>query len=62
MKIRVIASHPTNDQDGIEDLIGEVFEVKFIHKHGEISIDANDYDLYAGLIILNEREYEVIEA
>ena len=66
MKIKIIKDNPEDGQSSIKDLIGEEFEVQLIHKDmngkptGRVSVNSNMYDGYAGLIILNSDEYEVI--
>lgn len=66
MKIKIIADNPEDGQDSIKDLIGEVFEVQFRHQtngeyDGRVSVNSQEYDGFAGLIIIQPDEYEVVE-
>lgn len=61
-RIKVIASLPTEGQDGITHLIGKTFTVRSIDRDsdgrptGRVSIDAEDGK---GLIVLQPNEYQV---
>lgn len=64
MKIKIVASHPVNDQTDIENLIGKTFLVKNKINDddgkftGRVHIDENGD---GEIIIINPNEYEVVE-
>lgn len=60
--IRIVASNPTQGQEGIGHLVGEEFKVKAHWKlktdcleQGEVRIDTE-----GGEIVLNKSEYELV--
>ncbi len=56
MKIKVIASHPKDGQDPIENLIGKEFEtVGPVDEDGSVSVNTTEF---GGLIVLQPSEFE----
>lgn len=58
MKIKVVASKPTEDQESIEPLIGKEFDAKPVFEEGQVRINSDEF---GGEVILNKNEYEVIQ-
>jgi len=59
MKIKIIASLPKYGQEGIESLIGNVYEAKD-EDDGCVSVE--EEKLFRGTIILNPGEFELCQS